>query len=119
MAGFKGGMGGMNGMNMQAMMKQAQKIQEEMKKAQEELEDSLFDGSAGGGLVTVTLDGKKRVDAIHIEPDAVDIDDLEMLEDLLIASLNESVRKASETMEREMGSLTGGLGGLGIPGLGL
>lgn len=111
MAGFKGGMGGMNGMNMQAMMKQAQKIQEEMKKAQEELEDSLFDGTAGGGLVTVTLDGKKRVDAIHIEPDAVDIDDLEMLEDLLIAAFNDAYKQVEE-YEEEI--LPEGMAGLGL-----
>ncbi len=111
MAGFKGGMGGMNGMNMQAMMKQAQKIQEEMKKAQEELEDSLFDGTAGGGLVTVTLDGKKRVDAIKIEPDAVDIDDLEMLEDLLIAAFNDAYKQVEE-YEEEI--LPEGMAGLGL-----
>ncbi|MBO5224680.1 MAG: YbaB/EbfC family nucleoid-associated protein [Clostridia bacterium] len=111
MAGFKGGMGGMNGMNMQAMMKQAQKIQEEMKKAQEELEDSLFDGTAGGGLVTVTLDGKKRVDAIKIEPDAVDLDDLEMLEDLLIAAFNDAYKQVEE-YEEEI--LPEGMAGLGL-----
>ncbi|MBE5732414.1 MAG: YbaB/EbfC family nucleoid-associated protein [Clostridiales bacterium] len=101
----------MNGMNMQAMMKQAQKIQEEMKKAQEELEDSLFDGTAGGGLVTVTLDGKKRVDAIKIEPDAVDIDDLEMLEDLLIAAFNDAYKQVEE-YEEEI--LPEGMAGLGL-----
>ena len=111
MAGFKGGMGGMNNINMQAMMKQAQKIQEEMKKAQEELEDSLFDGTAGGGLVTVTLDGKKRVDAIKIEPDAVDLDDLEMLEDLLIAAFNDAYKQVEE-YEEEM--LPEGMAGLGL-----
>ena len=111
MAGFNKGMGGMNGMNMQAMMKQAQKIQEEMKKAQEELEDSLFDGPAGGGLVTVTLDGKKRVDAIKIEPDAVDIDDLEMLEDLLIAAFNDAYKQVEE-YEEEI--LPEGMAGLGL-----
>lgn len=111
MAGFNKGMGGMNGMNMQAMMKQAQKIQEEMKKAQEELEDSLFDGTAGGGLVTVTLDGKKRVDAIKIEPDAVDLDDLEMLEDLLIAAFNDAYKQV-EDYEEEI--LPEGMAGLGL-----
>ena len=111
MAGFKGGMGGMNNINMQAMMKQAQKIQEEMKKAQEELEDSLFDGTAGGGLETVTLDGKKRVDAIKIEPDAVDLDDLEMLEDLLIAAFNDAYKQVEE-YEEEI--LPEGMAGLGL-----
>ena len=111
MAGFKGGMGGMNNINMQAMMKQAQKIQEEMKKAQEELEDSLFDGTAGGGLVTVSLDGKKRVDAIKIEPDAVDLDDLEMLEDLLIAAFNDAYKQVEE-YEEEI--LPEGMAGLGL-----
>lgn len=98
-------------MNMQAMMKQAQKIQEEMRKAQEELEDSLFDGTAGGGLVTVTLDGKKRVDAIKIEPDAVDLDDLEMLEDLLIAAFNDAYKQV-EDYEEEI--LPEGMAGLGL-----
>ena len=111
MAGFKGGMGGMNGMQMQAMIKQYQKIQEEMKKAQEELEDSLFDGTAGGGLVTVTLDGKKKVDAIKIEPDAVDLDDLEMLEDLLIAAFNDAYKQV-EDYEEEI--LPNGMAGLGL-----
>ena len=111
MAGFKGGMGGMNNINMQAMMKQAQKIQEEMKKAQEELEDSLFDGTAGGGLVTVPLAGKKRVDAIKIEPDAVDLDDLEMLEDLLIAAFNDAYKQVEE-YEEEI--LPEGMAGLGL-----
>ncbi len=111
MAGFKGGMGGMNGMQMQAMMKQYQKIQEEMKKAQEELEDSLFDGTAGGGLVTVTLDGKKKVDAIKIDPDAVDLDDLEMLEDLLIAAFNDAYKQV-EDYEEEI--LPNGMAGLGL-----
>jgi hypothetical protein len=109
MAGFKGNMGG--GMNMQAMMKQAQKLQEQMQKAKEELEDSLFDGTAGGGLVTVTLDGAKKIDSIQIKPEAVDPDDIEMLEDLLIAAFNDAYKQVEE-MEKEL--MPAGMGGFGL-----
>ena len=109
MAGFKGNMGG--GMNMQAMMKQAQKLQEQMQKAKEELDDSLFDGTAGGGLVTVTLDGAKKIDSIQIKPEAVDPDDIEMLEDLLIAAFNDAYKQVEE-MEKEL--MPAGMGGFGL-----
>ena len=101
--------GGMGGMNMQAMMQQAQKMQEQIQKAKQELEDSLFDGTAGGGLVTVTLDGAKKVYEIKIEPEAVDPDDVEMLEDLLVAAFNDAFRQVEE-MEKEL--MPGGMGGL-------
>ncbi len=106
---YNKGMGG--GMNMQAMMKQAQKLQEQMQKAQEELEDSLFDGTAGGGLVTVTLDGKKKIDAVKIDPSVVDPDDVEILEDLLVAAFLDAYRQAEE-MEKEL--LPTGMGGFGL-----
>jgi len=102
-----GGMGGMQG-----LMKQAQAMQEKMAEAQEELEEMELTGSAGGGLVTVTLNGKKLVKAVSIDPEAVDTDDLEMLEDLLVAALNDGYKKADEESERIMGPLAGGLGGL-------
>lgn len=94
--GFGGG-----GMNMQQMMKQAQKMQEQMAKAQEELEERETEGSAGGGIVSVTMNGKKRLTAVSIKPEAVDPDDIEMLEDLIIAAYNDAYEKAEE-LEREL-----------------
>ncbi len=105
MARFNGFGGG--GMNMQAMMKQAQKLQEQMAKAQEELEESEVEGAAGGGMVTVTLNGKKRLLGVSIDPEAVDPDDVEMLEDLIIAAYNDAFQKAEE-LEKEL--LPGGAG---------
>ena len=89
-----GGFGGGGGMNMQAMMKQAQKLQEQMVKAQEELESSEIEGSSGGGLVTVTMNGKKKMTALSLKAEAVDPDDTEMLEDLIIAAYNDAYEKA-------------------------
>jgi len=107
MAKFNGFGGG--GMNMQAMMKQAQKLQEQMQKAQEELEESEVEGTAGGELVTVTLNGKKRLLAVNIAPEAIDPDDIEMLEDLIIAAYNDAYEQAEE-LEREL--MPGGAAGL-------
>ena len=102
--------GGMGGFNMQAMRMQAQKLQEQMQKAKEELEDSLFDGTAGGGLVTVTVDGARKIDAIKIDPQVVDPNDVEMLEDLLVAAFNDAMKQVEE-MEQELMPM-GGMGGL-------
>lgn len=107
MARFNGFGGG--GMNMQAMMKQAQKIQEQMQKAQQELEESEVEGTAGGEMVTVTLNGKKRLLAVNIAPEAVDPDDIEMLEDLIIAAYNDAYEQAEE-LEREL--MPGGAAGM-------
>lgn len=107
MARFNGFGGG--GMNMQAMMKQAQKLQEQMAKAQEELEESEVEGTAGGELVTVTLNGKKRLLAVNIAPEAIDPDDIEMLEDLIIAAYNDAYEQAEE-LEKEL--MPGGAAGL-------
>ena len=101
-----GGFGG--GMNMQQMMKQAQKMQEQMQRAQEELEETEVEGTAGGELVTVTLNGKKRMLGVSIKPEAVDPDDIEMLEDLIIAAYNDAFEQAEE-LEREKLPM-GGLG---------
>ena len=111
MAGFRGGYGGGfgGGNQMQNLMKQAQKMQENMQKAQEELEEMEIQGSAGGGLVKVTMNAKKVVSAISIDPNAVDTDDLTMLEDLLIAALNDGYTKADEVYSEKMGAF-GGLG---------
>ena len=113
--GFKGGFGG--GMpNMNNLMKQAQKMQADMAKAQEELESSVVEATAGGGAVTVSATGKKEIKEIKISPEVVDPEDVEMLEDLILAAVNEVMRKADELAESRMGSITGGMGG-GIPGL--
>ena len=110
MAGFRGGYGGFGGgNNMQNLMKQAQKMQQEMQKAQEELEEAEIEGSAGGGLVTVTVNGKKEFLGISIKPEAVDPDDIEMLEDLIMAAVNSANEKADEMYAEKMGAF-GGLG---------
>lgn len=105
--GFRGGMGG--GMNMN-MIKQAQKMQQDMLKAQEELEAAEFEASAGGGVVKAVANGKRELLSIVIEPDAVDPDDVEMLQDLIIAAVNEAMRKAETAMTESMAKITGGLG---------
>lgn len=92
----KGGFGGGGGMNMQAMLKQAQKLKEQMDEAQKELEETEIEAEAGGGLVAVTLNGKKKLLAVKIKPEAVDPDDLEMLEDLIVAAYNEAYSDAEE-----------------------
>lgn len=109
--GFNGfGGGGFGGANqMQNLMKQAQKMQEEMQKAQAELEELEIEGSAAGGLVKVTMNAKKVVTSIEINPDAVDTDDITMLEDLIIAALNDGYKKADDTYAQKMGAF-GGMG---------
>ena len=97
------------------MMAKIQKMQEEMQKTQTAVEESEFTASAGGGAIEVTVNGKHEIKAIKMQPEIVDPDDIDMLEDLLLASLNEAMRKADEKMESEMGKLTGGLN---IPGMG-
>lgn len=114
MAKRRGGFPGMGGGNMNNMMKQVQKMQEEMLKAQEEAEEKIYDVSVGGGAVKVTITGKKEITAIELEESIVDPEDIEMLQDLLISAVNEAFRKADEAMNDQMGKLTGGLN---IPGL--
>ena len=107
---YRGGFGGFGGGNqMQNLMRQAQKMQEEMQKAQAELEELEVSGSSGGGLVNVTMTAKKVVTGISINPDAVDLDDITMLEDLIIAALNDANAKADEVYADKMGAF-GGLG---------
>lgn len=98
--GFGGGFGGGN--QMQQLMKQAQKMQEQMQKAQEELENAEIVGQAGGGAVTVTLNGKKVVSSVTIDPEVVDVDDIEMLEDLIVAALNDGYKKADDMTKQKM-----------------
>ena len=110
--GFPGMMGG--GGNMQQLARQAQKLQQQMAEMQEALDAREFEASAGGGMVTVKVNGKRELLALTIKPEAVDPEDVEMLQDLVIAAVNEALRQAAETIEREMGKMTGGLN---IPGL--
>lgn len=106
------GMGG--GMNMQNMMQQAQKMQQRMAALQAEIEEREVEATAGGGVVKVIVSGKKVVKSIEIAPEVVDPDDIEMLQDLVIAAVNEAIEKADAMMQEEMGKITGGmnLGGL-------
>ena len=104
----------MGGGNMQQLARQAQKLQQQMAKMQEEIEAREFEATAGGGMCTAKVNGKKEVLSIEIKPEAVDPDDIEMLQDLVLAAVNEALREAGETMDREMGKMTGGMG---FPGL--
>lgn len=108
MAYGKGGFGGMGGMNMQAMMKQAQKLQEQMNTAREEIKNTEVEGSAGG-MVTVTMTGDKRVTGVSINPAAVDPEDVEMLEDLIVAAINAAAEKADELSAKLMPAGMGGM----------
>ena len=100
--------------NMNQMLKQAQKMQEDMAALQEDLEQREYTATSGGGMIEVTVDGKHLVKSIKISPDAVDPDDVEMLEDLITVAVNEAVNNAIKTSEEEMGAITGGLN---MPGL--
>lgn len=99
------------GMNMNAMMKQAQKLQQDMQKLQEELEAREYTASAGGGVVTATV-AAKQIKSLVIAPEAVDPDDVEMLTDLVMAAVNEALTQAEATSQAEMAKLTGGMPGL-------
>lgn len=107
------GMGG-GPQNMQAMLKQAQKMQEDIEAKRLELEQKEYVVTSGGGMVEITMTGKHEVKAIGINPEVVDPEDVEMLEDMLVAALNEVTRQIDEEVERELNSVTGGLN---IPGL--
>ena len=103
------GMGGMGGGNMNSMIRQAQKMQQDMLKAQEELEGKTYEAGAGGGVVSATVSGRKELVSVTIDPEAVDPDDVEMLQDLIVAAVNEALRKAAEDAAGQMSKLTGGL----------
>jgi DNA-binding YbaB/EbfC family protein len=103
--------------NMQQLMKQAQKMQQQLEAAQAELAAAEVTGTAGGGLVTATLTGNGELAAIKISPEAVDPDDIETLQDLIVAAVRDAHRAVSELASEKMGPMAGGLGGLGIPGL--
>ena len=110
--GFRGGMPG--GMNQAAMMKQAQKMQQEMLRMQEEMENKTYSATAGGGMVTAEVNGKHQVVNLSIKEEAVDPDDVEMLQDMVMAAVNEAMRAAEADAASNMSRLTGGLnlGGL-------
>jgi DNA-binding YbaB/EbfC family protein len=112
--GFPMGMGGMGG-NIGNLMKQAQKMQQDMLKAQEELAEKTVEATVGGGVVTVVATGAKEIREIRISKEAVDPDDVETLQDLVLAAVNEALRQADEMAKNLMGGLAGGLGN--IPGL--
>lgn len=101
-------------MNMNKLMKQAQQMQAKMTKMQEELEEKTVEATAGGGVVKVVVNGKQELLDIKIDPDAVDPEDVEMLEDLILAAVNEGMREVQDMVNKEMGKLTGGMN---IPGM--
>jgi nucleoid-associated protein EbfC len=106
--------------NMQKMLKQVQRMQADMMAAQERLKDEVVEATAGGGMVTVKISGDLEIKAIAIDPEAVDPEDVDLLQDTILVAVNEAIRSAQEMAERRLGSVTGGLGGPGgLGGLGL
>ncbi|MGI5842078.1 MAG: YbaB/EbfC family nucleoid-associated protein [Christensenellales bacterium] len=107
MANFKGGFGGFGGANLQQLMKQAQKMQADMEQAKEALANTEFKGVAGGGMVEVVLTGDKKLKKVNLKPEVVDPDDIEMLEDLLVASFNDAINKIEQVEKQTMPSIPG------------
>lgn len=105
----------MANMNMQQMMKQARKMQEQMAAMQAELAQTTVDASAGGGMVKVTVNGDMQITSLKLDPEAIDPEDVEMLEDMIIAAVNEAVRGMAEVASKQMGGITGGLNIPGMP----
>ena len=110
--GFRGMPGGMN---QSAMLKQAQKMQQEMLRMQEEQENKTFSATAGGGMVKVTVNGEMELVNLTIDPDALDPEDVDMLQDMIMAAVNEAVRGVNELANKQMGAITGGLNIPGMP----
>ena len=113
---------GAGGFDLNALMKQAQQMQADMAEAQEKLKDEVVDASAGGGMVKVKMSGDLRLLEIAIDPEAIDPEDAELLQDMVLAAVNEAIRSAQELASSKMGGVAGlggggGLGGLGLPGL--
>jgi DNA-binding YbaB/EbfC family protein len=107
------------GMDMNQLFQQVGQMQEQMQKAQAELANETVEATAGGGMVTVVANGAGEIKQIKIDPKAIDPNDPEMLEDMILAAVNEAIRAAQNLMESKLGGLAGGaLGGLGLPGLG-
>lgn len=105
----------MAGMNMQQMMKQARKMQEQLAQAQESMKDVTIDASAGGGMVKATVNGDLELVSIQIDPDALDPEDVDLLQDMIVAAVNEAIRGVSEVASKQMSSITGGLNIPGMP----
>lgn len=105
----------MAGMNMQEMMKQARKMQEQLAQAQENMKDVTVDASAGGGMVKATVNGDLELVSIQIDPDALDSEDVDLLQDMIVAAVNEAIRGVSEVASKQMSSITGGLNIPGMP----
>ena len=103
--------------NMQQLMKQAQKMQQQLMAAQEELASATVEGSAGGGMVKAVVTGSGELQSLTIDPSVVDPEDVETLTDLVVAAVRDASRAAQEMTSEKMGPLTGGLGGMGLPGL--
>ena len=103
--------------NMNQMMRQVQKMQQDMMAAQEQLKHEEIEASAGGGMVTVRITGDLQIKAVTIDPEAIDPEDPELLQDMVTAAANEAIRSAQQLAESKLGGLTGGLGGLGLPGM--
>lgn len=116
MAKGRGGFGGMGMMpgNMNNLMKQAQKMQKQMEDTTKALEEKEYEATAGGGVVKVKINGKKEITELHLDEEVVDKDDIEMLEDLVIAAVNEAIRMQDDDQREQMGKITGGMGG-GFP----
>lgn len=105
----------MPGMNMQQMMKQARKMQEQLAAAQENLKTQSVDASAGGGTVKATVNGEMELTSLTIDPDACDPEDVEMLQDMIMAAVNEAIRGVNELANKQMGAITGGMNIPGMP----
>jgi len=110
--------GGPGGFDLNSMMKQLQKVQADMAEAQEKLKDEVVDASAGGGMVKVKMSGDLRLLELQIDPEAIDPEDPELLQDMIVAAVNEGLRAAQELASQRLGGIAGGLGG-GLGGLGL
>ncbi len=115
-ANYPKGMGG-GPQNMNAMIQQAQKMQEEMNALQEDLDNREYEVSAGGGAVSVKISGKRQILSMEIAPEIVDPDDIETLSDILVAAVNEAIKRVDDTNNAEMSKLTGSMGMPGMPGL--
>ena len=109
-----GSMPGMGGMNMQQAIKQAQKMQEDMQKMQQQMQEAEFEASAGGGMVTAKVNGNHELLSITINPDVVDPDDVEMLQDLVVAAVGAAFQKATDSAQQKMSQITGGMN---LPGI--
>jgi DNA-binding YbaB/EbfC family protein len=108
---------GPGGFDLNSMMKQLQQVQADMASEQEKLKDEVVEASAGGGMVKVKMSGDLRLLEVTIDPDAADPEDVEMLSEMVLAAVNEAIRSAQELASKRLGGVTGGLGGMGLPGL--